>query len=84
MVALEDVVAEDDIAELREMVELHQKTTGSTVAERLLNDWTTAIRQFIKVMPVDYKRVLRARADHDEEMESAVHTEAPHRNWPTR
>ena len=58
MVALEDVVAEEDVAELRELLELHQQATSSTVAERLLNDWTSAIRQFVKVMPIDYKRVL--------------------------
>jgi glutamate synthase domain-containing protein 3 len=81
MVALEHVVAEEDIAELRELVESHQQATSSTVAERLLNDWTTAIRQFVKVMPIDYKRVLEARTQHDEEMEAAVHSEAPRRSW---
>jgi glutamate synthase (NADPH/NADH) large chain len=80
MVVLEDVVAEEDIAELLEMVELHQQVTGSTVAERLLNDWTTALRQFVKVMPIDYQRVLQARRQHDEEMEAAVHSEAPHQH----
>ena len=27
-------------------------------AERILNDWDTSVRQFTKVMPIDYKRAL--------------------------
>ncbi len=80
MVALERVVQEEDIAELLEMVELHHQATSSTVAERLLTDWARALRQFVKVMPIDYKRVLRGAQDHDEEMESAFHSEAPHQH----
>ena len=38
----------------------HQTETGSTVAERLLADWTWSAEQFTKVMPRDYKRVLQA------------------------
>ena len=38
----------------------HQELTGSSVAERLLADWTWSSDQFVKVMPRDYKRVLEA------------------------
>jgi len=38
----------------------HQELTGSTVAERVLADWTWSADQFVKVMPLDYKRVLDA------------------------
>jgi glutamate synthase (NADPH/NADH) large chain len=38
----------------------HQELTGSTVAERVLADWTWSADQFVKVMPRDYKRVLDA------------------------
>jgi len=58
MVELETVSADEDIAELKEMIENHLKYTGSEVAERLLNDWDGALSQFVKVMPTDYKRVL--------------------------
>jgi glutamate synthase domain-containing protein 3 len=37
--------------------------TGSTVATRLLADWPASLRSFVRVMPVDYKRALRAAAD---------------------
>ena len=58
MVELETVCADEDIAELKTMIENHLKYTGSAVAERLLNDWDGALSQFVKVMPTDYKRVL--------------------------
>jgi glutamate synthase (NADPH/NADH) large chain len=38
----------------------HQTETGSDVAARILSDWQYAERQFVKVMPRDYKRVLAA------------------------
>ena len=38
----------------------HQAETGSEVAGRILSDWQYAVRQFVKVMPRDYKRVLNA------------------------
>ena len=33
-------------------------STGSAVAERILGSWGTSVGQFVKVMPLDYKRVL--------------------------
>ena len=58
MIALETVSTDEDIAELRTMIENHLKFTGSAVAKRLLKDWDGALSQFVKVMPTDYKRVL--------------------------
>jgi glutamate synthase (NADPH/NADH) large chain len=58
MVELESVSAEEDIAELKTMIENHLKYTGSAVAQRMLKDWDGALSQFVKVMPTDYKRVL--------------------------
>ncbi|MDC0937302.1 glutamate synthase-related protein, partial [Pirellulales bacterium] len=58
MVELENVVEEDDIAELRELIEMHQNYTDSAVAADLLDRWDEALSKFVKVMPTDYKRVL--------------------------
>jgi glutamate synthase (NADPH/NADH) large chain len=58
MVELEAMEAEEDIAELRELVDKHYKLTGSAVARIVLEDWDSALKQFVKVMPTDYKRVL--------------------------
>jgi glutamate synthase (NADPH) large chain len=61
MVELEGVVEDEDVELLRSLVQRHADYTGSGVAERLLSDWDSALRHFVKVMPVDYKRVLLAR-----------------------
>ncbi len=58
MVELEPMSDKDDIAELRGMIEKHLQYTDSAVAQRLLKDWEGILGQFVKVMPVDYKRVL--------------------------
>ena len=73
MVELEKVEHEHDIDELRGLIQLHFDHTRSTVAEKLLSNWQSALAQFVKVMPVDYKRVLAERAQHDEEQETNVH-----------
>ncbi|MGK0257253.1 MAG: glutamate synthase (NADPH/NADH) large chain [Candidatus Azotimanducaceae bacterium] len=61
MVELEAMEADDDIAELKYLVNNHLKYTGSTVAKKLLDNWQTSISEFVKVMPTDYKRVLQER-----------------------
>ncbi|WP_037906063.1 glutamate synthase large subunit [Actinacidiphila yeochonensis] len=60
MVEVEALTA-DDIAWLHDVVRRHFEETGSTVAERLLADWGSALTRFGKVMPRDYKAVLAAK-----------------------
>ena len=71
MVELEPLDAEDFVW-LRHRVERHRHETGSEVAARLLADWASVSRSFVKVMPKDYKRVTRAaeraRADGTDEV----------------
>jgi glutamate synthase (NADPH/NADH) large chain len=52
----------DDIQWLHDVVRRHFEETGSTIAERLLSDWGTALTRFGKVMPRDYKAVLAAKS----------------------
>ncbi|MFI6484381.1 glutamate synthase large subunit [Nonomuraea sp. NPDC050663] len=59
MVAVEPL-AEADGEFLREQVDKHFAETGSPVAKELLADWQGALTRFTKIMPTDYKRVLRA------------------------
>jgi glutamate synthase (NADPH/NADH) large chain len=58
MVELEKVDADEDIAELRDLIEKHRNYTSSTVAADVLSRWDEVLPQFVKVMPTDYKRVL--------------------------
>jgi glutamate synthase domain-containing protein 3 len=61
MVELESMVAEEDIAELKGLIEKHRHYTDSPVARSILENWEQSLGQFVKVMPTDYKRVLEAR-----------------------
>src|SRR4051812_5579771 len=51
-------LTDDDREWLRATVEAHKEATGSTFAERLLDQWDTEVEAFRKVMPKDYRRVL--------------------------
>ncbi len=59
MVELEKVVDPTDEEELQTLIRNHLKYTGSTVAANILSHWDTALGQFHKVMPIDYKRALK-------------------------
>ena len=50
---------------MKHLIENHEKYTGSTVARVILGEWETAIDQFTKVMPRDYKRALREMAEEE-------------------
>ena len=62
MVDLEAVSDPQDQDMLRRMVEAHLRHTGSDIARRLLDDWESALSQFVKVFPQAYRRVLEERA----------------------
>jgi len=61
MIELEAVEADEDVERLASLLQHHADYTGSPVAERLLADFAAAQSRFLKVMPIDYKRVLQAR-----------------------
>ncbi|WP_032791729.1 MULTISPECIES: glutamate synthase large subunit [Streptomyces] len=46
---------------LHDVVRRHQEETGSTVAEKLLAEWDTAVPRFSKIIPSTYKAVLAAK-----------------------
>ena len=59
MVGLEQL-DESDAVTLKGMIERHAELTGSSRATMLLINWKNALPKFVKVMPMDYKRVLQA------------------------
>jgi glutamate synthase domain-containing protein 3 len=65
MVDLE-IVNEDDAQWLRTTLRRHLDETGSAVAKQLLERWRDKVRDFVKVMPRDYRRVLEAAQDAEE------------------
>ncbi len=48
-----------DRKELRGYIEAHWRYTGSPLARRMLDDWGSYADRFIKVMPIEYKKVLQ-------------------------
>ncbi len=65
-VELEAVDADEDVNELKTLIQNHMKYTGSTVAREVLDNWGNSLKQFVKVMPTDYKRVLQEAAQQKE------------------
>jgi glutamate synthase (NADPH/NADH) large chain len=63
MVDLERLEYQEEIAIVKGLIEEHFAHTASAVAERLLQDWDNAVQTFVKVMPIDYRRVLRKTGD---------------------
>jgi glutamate synthase (NADPH/NADH) large chain len=56
-----DPVSEEDAAELRTMIEDHFHHTASTVARFILDDFDSQLKNFIKIFPKDYKKVLNTQ-----------------------
>ena len=52
-----------EIAELRSMIEDHRHYTGSEIADRVLRNFHRLLPMFVRVMPLDYKRVLDQEAE---------------------
>lgn len=52
-----------EIAELRSLIEDHRHYTGSEIADRVLRNFHHLLPMFVRVMPLDYKRVLEQEAD---------------------
>ena len=59
MVGLEQL-DDNDIATIKAMIEQHSEYTGSSRATVALINWERCKSCFVKVMPMDYKRVLQA------------------------
>ncbi len=62
MVDLEAVEPGDDAAGLRDLITRHRDLTESSAAARILADWDASRPQFVKVMPVEFKRALEKLA----------------------
>lgn len=57
MVELTLLEDDDEKNELRDLIDRHYKHTRSALAARMLKDWEEYVPQFLKVTPVEYKRI---------------------------
>jgi glutamate synthase (NADPH/NADH) large chain len=53
----------DDVEWLQSMLVAHVDATDSAVGQRILSDWESQLKHFVKVMPRDYRSVLAAIAE---------------------
>jgi len=72
MIDLEAVVEPDDVNELRDLIEKHLNYTGSERARYIIDNWRDCLPYFIKVFPMEYRRVLGKMSREDEAVERAL------------
>lgn len=58
LVELSQVEDMADIRELQGMIDKHRLYTQSTLAEKILTNWDEYLPRFVKVIPLEYKKVL--------------------------
>ena len=63
LVDLVSVEEDEDIKQLKFLIQEHYQYTQSTVAKKILEEWEETLDQFVKVFPRDYKRVLMERKE---------------------
>jgi len=66
MVDLESLSHAADIAELRGLIEKHFHYTQSARAQYVLSNWEACLPYFVKVFPMEYRRVLGQMSREDE------------------
>ena len=69
MVDLELVVDPNDIAEIKMLLENHFRYTGSKKARDILDNFDACLPSFVKVFPMEYRRVLGKMMKEDEATE---------------
>jgi glutamate synthase (NADPH) large chain len=69
-----DTMDSEELHWLCETIERHAMLTGSLLAKALIADWDASARQFVKVMPKDYKRVLGIMREAEEKQLSEAET----------
>ncbi|MDD5382621.1 MAG: glutamate synthase-related protein, partial [Candidatus Margulisbacteria bacterium] len=68
MVLLEGLLTEDEVI-IRQLLQKHHQYTGSPLAAKILDNFGQEKRKFVKVMPIEYKRVLLETAMDEEELD---------------
>ena len=63
MVELTLVESDQDVSELRSIIERHLAETGSPRAAEILRSWDEYLPRFLKVMPVGYKLLLEQESE---------------------
>jgi glutamate synthase (NADPH/NADH) large chain len=59
MVELTLIEDKSDSLELYDLISKHYYFTQSPLAKRILEDWDEYLKHFIKITPIEYKKVLQ-------------------------
>ena len=70
-VELFDVKEEEDIQQLKALIEEHYQSTQSAVAKKVLDEWEETLSKFVKVYPTDYRRVIEAFKNKQDKLQVA-------------
>jgi len=70
MVELTPAIGLNDQAYIKQQLQNHIHYTGSTLAQTILDQWYKFMPRFVKVMPLDYKRVLAQIQEQEQEARS--------------
>ena len=62
LVGLETIDTEAEKEEVFQYIQEHVAATGSGVGAKMLENWDATCKDFVKVYPHDYKRVVEERA----------------------
>ena len=76
MVDLESVWKDEDQELLYGLIQKHEKLTRSSRARRILDAWPDMVGRFVKVIPIDYRKVLeRMQAKEERDTDTTPATE---------
>ena len=60
-VDLVNVSEDDDIQQLKALIDEHFQSTQSAVAKKVLDEWEETLPYFVKIYPTDYRRAIEER-----------------------
>ncbi|MBQ9828024.1 MAG: glutamate synthase large subunit, partial [Lachnospiraceae bacterium] len=66
LVSMENLVQKEDISRLKEIIEEHVNRTGSEKGRQILSDFESYIPHFKKVIPYDYREMMRLIAKYED------------------
>jgi glutamate synthase domain-containing protein 3 len=77
-VDLEPIFDAEDVIILESLMRRHLEYTGSPRAKSILDGWPANLKNFVKVFPHEYKRILTAKKKAPEKMEPLMTPPAAH------
>jgi len=71
-VDLEPIFDPEDVIILESLIRKHLEYTGSPRARAILENWPANLKNFVKVFPHEYKRILAVKKKAPEKIELAM------------